>query len=133
MHGGEIAQGLIAAAQQETPRKGRFDGDEAIEAVHGQAQALQLGDRQSPSGALCGGARAAGTAQHCQALSFAQAKVIAHELQGCGLAVLALEEPRQLVCRLTQDWHFGAGEKPAVRRMASAMLPIVGHGNLMQQ
>jgi hypothetical protein len=133
VHAGKIAQGVIAATQQETTGKGCFTGDEAIESVHGQALALQLGDRQSSPAAFGGRARATGTAQHCQALSFAQPKVIAHQLQGRDLAVPAIEQPRQLLCRLTQDWHFDACEEPAVSRMASAMLALVGHGNLMQQ
>jgi hypothetical protein len=59
--------------------------------------------------------------------------VIAHQLQGRDLAVPALEQPRQLLGRLAQDWHRDTAEKPAVGRMASAMLALVGHGNLMQQ
>jgi hypothetical protein len=96
-------------------------------------QALQLADRESPLAALGSRARATGTTQDCQTLSFAQGKVIAHQLQSRDLAVPVLEKPRQFLGRLAQDWHRDAVEKPAVSWMASTMLALVGHGNLMQQ
>ena len=128
VHTRKIPQGLIAAAQQETARKRRFTGNEAVEPVHGQAQALYLAHSQPPPAALGGRAFATGTAQHGQALSLAQPKVIAHQLQRRDRTVPALEEPRQLLGRLAQKWHFDTGEETAVSRMASAMLALVRHG-----
>jgi hypothetical protein len=91
VHAGKIAQSLITAAQQETARKRRLTGNQTVEAIHGQGLTPQLGDSQSSPVALGSRAFAAGTAQYRQTLSFAQAKVIAHQLESRGLAVAAFE------------------------------------------
>ena len=93
MHTGKIAQGLVAAAQQQAAGKDRFTGDETVEAIHGQTLSLQLGDSQPPLAALGRDTLATGTTQHRQTLALAQPKVIAHQLQRRALAVAALEKP----------------------------------------